>query len=35
MKAKKKINAMRGNEGKCTRRVEKREQEISQKHSAR
>jgi hypothetical protein len=34
IKAKKKINAMRGNEGKCTR-VEKTEQGNSQNHSAR
>jgi hypothetical protein len=35
MKAKKKINTMRGNEGKCTRRLEKTEQENSQNHSTR
>jgi len=35
MKAKKKINTIRGNEGISTRRLEKTEQENSQNHSAR
>jgi len=35
MKAKKKINTMKGNEGISTRRLEKTEQENSQNHSPR
>jgi len=35
MKAKKKINAMRGNEGRYTKRVEKTEKGNSHNHSAR